>query len=141
MNYNTYEVLLGRDNGYNKTVHVHDCMYEDEARLLAESQYGLPALRVLYQGRTAQQRTQDELAPPYYQPRGSLWSGLAVPSVLLGLVGVVLVVEFWWVFLLGAGGVAGYKAYRDRPNLGKDTTEYEEEDEEEMTLDEYLNSI
>ena len=41
---NTYEVLLQRDNGLNKTVIVNDCMYEDEARLLAESQYGLPVL-------------------------------------------------------------------------------------------------
>ena len=47
---NTYEVLLQRENGYNKTVIVHDCMSEDEARLLAESQYGLPVLRVLYKG-------------------------------------------------------------------------------------------
>ena len=27
---NKYEVLLQRDNGYNKTVIVDDCMYEDE---------------------------------------------------------------------------------------------------------------
>ena len=137
MAYNTYEVLLGRDNGYNKTVHVHDCMYEDEARLLAESQYGLPALRVLYQGRTDLRGNKDDLAPPYYQPRGSLWSGLAVPSVFLGLVGVILVVEFWWVFLLGAGGVAGYKALQHKHEK---PVKYVEDDEE-ITLDEYLDSI
>ena len=49
---NTYEVLLQRDNGLNKTVIVNDCMYEDEARLLAESQYGLPVSRVLWKGTT-----------------------------------------------------------------------------------------
>ncbi len=46
----TYQVLLQRENGINKTVYLEDCMSEDEARTLAESQYGLPVLRVLYEG-------------------------------------------------------------------------------------------
>ena len=48
----TYQVLLHRENGINKTIYVHDCMYEDEARTLAESQYGLPVLRVLWEGKS-----------------------------------------------------------------------------------------
>ena len=47
---NRYQVWLQRDNGIPKTVIVDDCYYEDEARLLAESQYGLPVSKVLYQG-------------------------------------------------------------------------------------------
>ena len=38
---NSWEVTLERENGINKTVIVDDCYYEDEARLLAESQYCL----------------------------------------------------------------------------------------------------
>ena len=65
---NTYEVLLQRDNGYNKTVIVDDCMYEDEARLLAESTYGLPVLRVLYKG--SSNNTTNDVPEPYY---GGTW--------------------------------------------------------------------
>jgi hypothetical protein len=52
MSFSTYEVLLRRGNGLNKTVYIHDCMSEQEARETAESMYGMEALRVLWRGRT-----------------------------------------------------------------------------------------
>ena len=48
----TYEVLLLRDGGLNKTVYIHDCMSDHEARETAEAMYGMEVLRVLWKGRT-----------------------------------------------------------------------------------------
>ena len=117
MNYNTYEVLLGRDNGYNKTVHVHDCMYEDEARLLAESQYGLPVLRVLYQGKSSYGgQSSYDLEPPYQQYRNVFANIGQEPGIFVGLVLIILMVEFWYVFVVaGAAGIGlqTYKYFKD----------------------------
>ena len=52
MSFSTYEVLLRRGNGLNKTVYIHDCISEQEARETAEAMYGMEALRVLWRGRT-----------------------------------------------------------------------------------------
>ena len=93
---NTYEVLLQRDIGINKTVYVHDCYYEDEARLLAESQYGLPVLRVLYKG-SSNNTTND--VP---EPRGtwlSIGSGFEGIQLAFGILFLILLVEFWYIFL------------------------------------------
>ncbi|BCU95891.1 MAG: hypothetical protein CM15mV10_2800 [uncultured marine virus] len=60
---NRYQVWLQRDNGIPKTVIVDDCYYEDEARLLAESQYGLPVSKVLYQGKSNTGQYQHDLEP------------------------------------------------------------------------------
>ena len=75
---NRYEVLLQRENGINKTVYVDDCYYEDEARLLAESQYGLPVLRVLFQGQSNSGQYQHELEPPY--PQSVSYTHLTLPT-------------------------------------------------------------
>ena len=45
----TYQVLLQRENGFNKTIYLEDCYSEQEAKEIAEEQYGLPVLRVLYE--------------------------------------------------------------------------------------------
>lgn len=45
-----YEVLLKRSNGHNKTVMIEDCYSSQEAEERAEEMYGMPVLRVLYQG-------------------------------------------------------------------------------------------
>ena len=71
---NRYEVLLQRENGINKTVYVDDCYYEDEARLLAESQYGLPVLRVLFQGQSNSGQYQHCLLYTSPSPRDGLLS-------------------------------------------------------------------
>ena len=52
MSFSTYEVLLRRGNGINKTVYIHDCMSDQEARETAEAMYGMEVLRVLWRGRT-----------------------------------------------------------------------------------------
>ena len=52
MSFSTYEVLLRRGNGINKTVYIDDCMSEQEARETAEAMYGMEVLRVLWRGRT-----------------------------------------------------------------------------------------
>lgn len=52
MSFSTYEVLLRRGNGLNKTVYIDDCMSEQEARETAEAMYGMEVLRVLWRGRT-----------------------------------------------------------------------------------------
>ena len=99
---NTYEVLLQRDNGYNKTVIVDDCMYEDEARLLAESTYGLPVLRVLYKGSSVSSNDYDytnhitprHMNTPDFTAIGNLL--LLIPL----LATVLIVVEFWLPILI-----------------------------------------
>lgn len=50
--FSTYEVLLRRGNGLNKTVYIHDCMSDQEAKETAEAMYGMEVLRVLWRGRT-----------------------------------------------------------------------------------------
>ena len=115
MNYNTYEVLLGRDNGYNKTVHVHDCMYEDEARLLAESTYGLPVLRVLYKGSSVSSNDYDytnhitprHMNTPDFTAIGNLL--LLIPL----LATVLIVVEFWLPILIIAFIVGLFVWYKN----------------------------
>ena len=108
---NTYEVLLQRDNGINKTVIVNDCMYEDEARLLAESQYGLPVLRVLYKGSSSNSGSfgnnydDNPYQNSYYRPVDFNGLGSLITLALFG-VGVIVVFEFWYVFV-GAGVIYG----------------------------------
>ena len=60
MSFSTYEVLLRRGNGINKTVYIHDCMSEQEARETAEAMYGMEALRVLWRGRTEDFNNQND---------------------------------------------------------------------------------
>ena len=56
---NKWEVLLARDNGYNRTVIIEDCMYESEAQSVAENMYGQEVLRVLYKGPMNNQQPRD----------------------------------------------------------------------------------
>ncbi len=112
---NTYEVLLQRENGLNKTVHIHDCMYEDEARLEAESTYGLPVLRVLFKGRT-QDDTLNYNLPPGNTPV-PINSGVSLGGIqsILGLLivgaGILIVAEFWYLFVGGGIGYICWKGY------------------------------
>ena len=94
---NTYEVLLQRDNGYNKTVIVNDCMYEDEARLLAQSTYGLPVLRVLYKGSSSSNT--DDLLPRHMNTPdfNAIGNGLLLIPLLAT---VLILVEFWLPILI-----------------------------------------
>tara|TARA_B100001250_G_C19649418_1_gene721937 strand:+ start:598 stop:942 length:345 start_codon:yes stop_codon:yes gene_type:complete len=111
---NTYEVLLQRDNGYNKTVTVHDCYSEDEASLLAESQYGLPVLRVLWKRSTNNNTFSDDdynsMASPLNRSFAGFMGGLGLLCVGAG---VIILIEFWYLFVIGGVGYAGYKAYNN----------------------------
>ena len=60
MSFSTYEVLLRRGNGLNKTVYIDDCMSEQEARETAEAMYGMEVLRVLWRGRTEDFHNQND---------------------------------------------------------------------------------
>ncbi len=114
---NTYEVLLQRDIGINKTVYVHDCYYEDEARLLAESQYGLPVLRVLYKG-SSNNNTMNDVPEPYYggtwlstigSGNSSITNILALP---FGILIIILLIEFWWWFVAITCIGVGWRTYQ-----------------------------
>ena len=109
---NTYEVLLQRDNGYNKTVIVHDCMSEDEASLLAESQYGLPVLRVLWKRRTDNNTFSDDdynsMASPLNRSFAGFMGGLGLLCIGAG---VIILIEFWYLFVGGAIGYASWKVF------------------------------
>lgn len=108
---NTYEVLLQRDNGLNKTVIVNDCMYEDEARLLAESQYGLPVSRVLWKGTTDNGAFYNANQTQQYYHTPNPFAFLS----LLAVGGVILIlVEFWYLFLIGGLGYASYRVYNEK---------------------------
>ena len=100
---NRYEVLLQRDNGINKRVYVDDCYYEDEARLLAESQYGLPVLKVLYQGQSNNGQYQHELEPPYPNYNQNIFRrGLfdfQVIGTLGGLFLLFVFIQYWYLFV------------------------------------------
>ena len=108
---NTYEVLLQRDNGLNKTVYIHDCMYESEAELEAQK-YGLPVLRLLYKGATSSWNT-DRLPPgnsPVIQNRPPNLDGFQSFFGLLIVGGtIIMVVEFWLpLLLIGLCGGVSY---------------------------------
>ena len=125
---NTYEVLLQRENGLNKTVYVHDCMYEDEAELEAQK-YGLPVLRVLYKGATSSWNS-DRLPPgnsPVPQSLGMNFRN--IPNVFgLLLVGssILIVVEFWLPMLLI--GLCGGVSYGIVKHVnGKDKVTFKED--------------
>tara|TARA_B100001989_G_scaffold120451_1_gene84851 strand:+ start:254 stop:610 length:357 start_codon:yes stop_codon:yes gene_type:complete len=101
---NRYQVWLQRDNGIPKTVIVDDCYYEDEARLLAESQYGLPVSKVLYQGRSTTGQYQHELEPPYPDYNKNIFRGrygfdLQVISSLAGLLLLFVFIQYWYLFV------------------------------------------
>ena len=110
---NTYEVLLQREIGYNKTVIVHDCMSEDEARLLAESQYGLPVSRVLWKHRTDNNTfsgdTFNSMATFQSPNFAGFMGGLGLLCVGAG---ILILIEFWYLFVIGGVGYAGYKVYK-----------------------------
>ena len=100
-----YEVLLRRSGGINKTVIIDDCMSEQEARDTAEAMYGMEALRVIWKGSSSSYTSSSTSSS------GSNWStstdsdssGAGILGLLgLALIGglVMLVVQFWWVFLI-----------------------------------------
>ena len=113
---NRYEVLLQRDNGYNKTVIVDDCMYEDEARLLAESTYGLPVLRVLYKGSSVSSNDYDytnHITPRHMNtPDFTAICNLLLLIPLLAT--VLIVVEFWLPILIIAFIVGLFVWYKNK---------------------------
>ncbi len=113
---NTYEVLLQRENGLNKTVYVHDCMYEDEARLEAESTYGLPVLRVLFRGQTNSwnSNTQADNSVPRVTGTGLDLGGVqGIFGLLIGGGMLLLLVEFWYLFVIGGVSWVGWTLYKE----------------------------
>ena len=125
---NTYEVLLQRENGINKTVMVHDCMYEDEARILAESQYGLPVLRVLYKGSTQSSVDSNNFGGNtlHYNPyfKAIDFRGLTgAAGLLMVFAGIIILAEFWYLFVGGAIGYCSWKVF----GFGDDDDDKEDE--------------
>ena len=92
MSFSTYEVLLRRGNGLNKTVYIHDCMSEQEARETAESMYGMEALRVLWRGRTVDFENQQNNDSGNWSSGSNSYSGGDVSlSQILGIGALILV--------------------------------------------------
>ena len=92
MSFSTYEVLLRRGNGLNKTVYIHDCMSEQEARETAESMYGMEALRVLWRGRTVDFENQQNNDSGNWSSGSNSYSGGDVSlSQILGVGALILV--------------------------------------------------
>ena len=120
---NNWEVLLKRDNGFNRTVIIEDCMYESEAAEVAESMYGMEVLRVLWKGKT-DTSTEDNVnwfvqRTPNYQ--GLLGLCLTLPL----LMGIIVVAEFWLPILIVLTGVSTLSWFG---SFRSDEVEYEEED-------------
>ncbi len=111
---NKWEVLLKRDNGYNRTVIIEDCMYESEARDVAESMYGQEVLRVLWKGsmNNTQPRDYNDFERSaergrYKGPTALEWAfndggggGLGLLAILPIGIGVILIAEYWLPMLL-----------------------------------------
>ena len=120
---NNWEVLLKRDNGFNRTVIIEDCMYESEAAEVAESMYGMEVLRVLWKGKT-DTSTEDNVnwfvqRTPNYQ--GLLGLCLTLPL----LMGIIVVAEFWLPILIVLTGVSTLSWFG---SFRSDEVEYEEDD-------------
>ena len=120
---NKWEVLLKRDNGYNRTVIIEDCMYESEARDVAESMYGQEVLRVLWKGsmNNTQPRDYNDFERSaergrYKGPTALEWafgspagSGLGLLAILPIGIGVILIAEYWLpMLILSIGGSVSY---------------------------------
>ena len=88
---NNWEVLLKRDNGFNRTVIIEDCMYESEAAEVAESMYGMEVLRVLWKGKT-DTSTEDNVN--WFVQRRPNYQGLMGLCLTLPLLmGIIVVAE------------------------------------------------
>ena len=120
---NKWEVLLARDNGHNRTVIIDDCMYENEARNVAESMYGQEVLRVLYKGPMNNEQPRDynqferhAERTRYTGPTAFEWafgspagSGLGLLAILPIGIGVILIAEYWLpMLILSIGGSVSY---------------------------------
>tara|TARA_R100001082_G_C4335670_1_gene147664 strand:- start:85 stop:453 length:369 start_codon:yes stop_codon:yes gene_type:complete len=120
---NSWEVTLERENGINKTVIVDDCMYESEAELLAESQYGLPVLKVIYKGQTdvwnVSNRNDNDYTR-YFLPRQRARGGntvdidglFGVMMIIPALATLVIIIEYWLPILLITCGVGAFMSFR-----------------------------
>ena len=111
---NKWEVLLKRDNGYNRTVIIEDCMYESEARDVAESMYGQEVLRVLWKGSMNNTPPRDyndfERSAErgrYKGPTALEWAfndsgggGLGLLAILPIGIGIILIAEYWLPMLI-----------------------------------------
>ena len=120
---NKWEVLLKRDNGFNRTVIIEDCMYESEAQSVAENMYGQEVLRVLYKGPMNNSQPRDyndyerhaertrykgptAFEAAFGSPAGS---GLALLAILPIGIGVILIAEYWLpLLILTLGGSVSY---------------------------------
>jgi len=120
---NNWEVLLKRDNGFNRTVIIEDCMYESEAAEVAESMYGMEVLRVLWKGKT-DTSTEDNVnwfvqRRPNYQ--GLLGLCLTLPIIM----GIVIAAEFWLPILIVLTGISTLSWFG---SFRRDEVEYEDDD-------------
>ena len=120
---NNWEVLLKRDNGFNRTVIIEDCMYESEAAEVAESMYGMEVLRVLWKGKT-DTSTEDNVnwfvqRRPNYQ--GLMGLCLTLPIIM----GIVIAAEFWLPILIVLTGVSTLSWFG---SFRRDEVEYEDDD-------------
>ena len=102
MSFSTYEVLLRRGNGLNKTVYIHDCMSEHEARETAEAMYGMEALRVLWRGRTEDFNNQSNDNSSNWSSGSSSSSDISVDQILAigALILIAAVAMIVWEFLV-----------------------------------------
>ena len=120
---NNWEVLLKRDNGFNRTVIIEDCMYESEAAEVAESMYGMEVLRVLWKGKT-DTSTEDNVN--WFVQRTPNYQGLMGLCLTLPLLmGIIVVAEFWLPILIVLTGVSTLSWFG---SFRSDEVEYEEED-------------
>ena len=138
---NKWEVLLARDNGHNRTVIIDDCMYENEARNVAESMYGQEVLRVLYKGPMNNEQPRDynqferhAERTRYTGPTAFEWafgspagSGLGLLAILPIGIGVILIAEYWLpMLILTLGGSVSYgivkSVYPNKKDKKEDAT-------------------
>lgn len=120
---NNWEVLLKRDNGFNRTVIIEDCMYESEAAEVAESMYGMEVLRVLWKGKT-DTSTEDNVN--WFVQRRPNYQGLMGLCLTLPLImGIVIAAEFWVPILVVLTGVSTLSFIG---SFRSDEVEYEDDD-------------
>ena len=98
-----YEVLLRRDNGFNKTVYIDDCYSEQEARETAEAMYGMEVLRVIWAPHNTSSESQSSAAPSFNFTQGDSVGSLTGFAALIALIAVLwaimFVVQYWYIFV------------------------------------------
>jgi hypothetical protein len=117
-----YEVLLRRDNGFNKTVIIEDCMSEREAKETAEAMYGMEVLRVLWKPVSSSDSSSSNSSTTNnsssfsdnMSPEDAANLTLGSLCILAAGAAIWIVISLWPLFIVGGACWLAYKWWKKK---------------------------